>query len=90
MRLENGGEYREPFGTYCKAQGIKFEKAVPKTPLLYEVAERTNRTINERIRCMLSHAKLPRTFWVEAMFTTVHIINISPSVQLEDDIPQRV
>ena len=39
---------------------------------------------------MLSHAKLPLTLWVEAMFTDVHIINLSPLVPLEGDIPQRV
>ena len=39
---------------------------------------------------MLSHAKLPLTLWVEAMFTDVHIINLSPLVLLEGDIPQRV
>ena len=90
MISDNGGEYRGSFEAYCKTQGINLEKTFQKTPQLNGVAERTNRTINERIRCMLSHAKLPRTFWVEAMFTTVQIINVSPSVQLEDDIPQRV
>ena len=33
---------------------------------------------------------LPHTFWAESMFTIVHIINLSPSLPLEDDIPQRV
>lgn len=31
--------------------------------LLNGVSERMNRTIVERIRCMLSHAKLPKSFW---------------------------
>ena len=55
-RSYNGGKYRGPLNGYCKAQGIKLEKTVPKTPQLNGVAERTNRTINERIRCLLSHA----------------------------------
>ena len=39
---------------------------------------------------MLSHAKLPKSFWGEAMRTTVDPINMSPSYPLEVDIPKRV
>ena len=39
---------------------------------------------------MLSQAKFPRIFWAKAMFTVVHIINLSPSVPLDGNIPQRV
>ena len=38
-----------------------------------------NRTIVERIRCMLSHAKLPKSFKGEAMKTAITMINLSPS-----------
>ena len=31
-RSYNGGKYRGPLNGYCKAQGIKLEKTVPKTP----------------------------------------------------------
>jgi len=62
VRADNGGEYRGPFESYCKSQGIKLEKTVPKTPQLNGVAERMNKTIEERIQCMLSHAKLSKSF----------------------------
>ena len=39
---------------------------------------------------MLSHAKLPKSFWGEAMRLAVNLINLSPSVHLNHDIPQRV
>ncbi|KAI4299912.1 hypothetical protein L6164_033332 [Bauhinia variegata] len=90
VRADNGGEYRGPFERYCKDHGIKLEKTVPKTPQQNGVAERMNRTITERIRCMLSHAKLPKAFWGEAMRTAVDLINLSPSVPLSGDIPERV
>ena len=48
-----------------------------------------NRTINDRIRCMLSHAKLPKFFWGEAMRLVVDLINLSPLVPLNHDILQR-
>jgi hypothetical protein len=45
---------------------------MPKTMLHNGVAEIMNRTIYERIRCMLSHAKLPKHFQGEAMRTIVN------------------
>ena len=37
------------------------------TPQQNGVAERMNRTIMERVRCMLSEANLPYIFWIEAV-----------------------
>ena len=90
VRADNGGEYRGPFEAYCRSHGIKLEKTPPKTPQLNGVAERMNRTITERVRCMLSHAKLPKSFWGEAVATVVNIINYSPSVPLDGEIPEEV
>ena len=90
VRADNGGEYRGPFEQYCRSHGIRLEKTVPKTPQQNGVAERMNRTIQERIRCMLSDAKLPKYFWGEAMRTAVDLINLSPSAPLDDDVPERV
>lgn len=78
VRSDNGGEYRGPFETLCKSHGIRMEKTPPKTPQLNGIAERMNRTIGERFRCMLSHAKLPKSFWGEAIMTAVDIINLTP------------
>ena len=39
---------------------------------------------------MLSDAKLPKSFWVEAIHTIVDLINLSPSDPLDDDVPERV
>ena len=41
------------------------------------VAERMNITIDERIRCMLSHFKLLKSLWGEAMRTSIDLINLS-------------
>ena len=90
VRANNSGEYRGPFDNYCKFHCIQLEKTVPKTPQQNGVAERMNRTIEERIRCMLSHSKLPKFFWGEAMRTSIDLINLSPSVPLKGDVPERV
>ncbi|PKI44803.1 hypothetical protein CRG98_034751 [Punica granatum] len=65
VRADNGGEYRGLFENYCRTHGIKLEKTVPKTPQQNRLAERMNRTIIERVRCMLSQAKLSKSFWGE-------------------------
>ena len=39
---------------------------------------------------MLSHAKLPKHFWGEAMRTAGDLVSLSPLVPLDGDIPQRV
>ena len=54
------------------------------------VVERMKRTIEERIRCMLSHLKLPKSFWGEAVRTSIDLIKLSPSVPLKGDVPERV
>ncbi|KAL6322839.1 hypothetical protein AAG906_020839 [Vitis piasezkii] len=86
---DNGGKYRGPFEQYYISHDISLEKTVPKTPQQNGVAKRMNRTIYERIRCMLSHARLPKSFWGEAMRTTIDLINMSPSYPLKGDIPER-
>ncbi|WVY89808.1 hypothetical protein V8G54_035322 [Vigna mungo] len=88
LKSDNGGEYRGRFEHYCKAHGIRHEKVPPKKPQMNGVAERFNRTIVEKVRSMLSHAKLPKSFWGEAVATTADLINLSPSRPLNGKIPE--
>ena len=90
IRTNNGGEYSGLFDEYCKQQGIRHQKTPPKTPQLNGLAERMNRTLIERVRCLLSQAQLPRTFWGEALSTVVHVLNLTPCVPLQFDVPDRV
>jgi hypothetical protein len=85
--VDNGVEYRGPFEEYCKSHGIRLEKTVPKTSQYNGIAESMNITICEKIKCMLSHGKLPKHFWGEAMRTAIDLINLSLSVKLDCDIP---
>ncbi|RVW96404.1 Retrovirus-related Pol polyprotein from transposon TNT 1-94 [Vitis vinifera] len=51
LRSDNGGEYIDGgFSEYCAAQGIRMEKTIHGTPQQNGVAERMNRTLNERAR----------------------------------------
>ncbi|RVW52843.1 Retrovirus-related Pol polyprotein from transposon TNT 1-94 [Vitis vinifera] len=54
LRSDNEGEYIDGrFSEYCVAQGIRMEKIIPRTPQQNGVAERMNRTLNERARTYL-------------------------------------
>ncbi|RVW16522.1 Retrovirus-related Pol polyprotein from transposon TNT 1-94 [Vitis vinifera] len=89
LRSDNGGEYIDGgFSEYCVAQGIRMEKTIPGTPHQNGVAERMNRTLNERARSMRLHAGLPKTFWVDAVSTAAYLINQGPSVPMEFRLPE--
>lgn len=46
-----------------------------------------NRTLVDRVRCVLSEAKLPNSFWAEALNTVAYVINLSPVIALDGDVP---
>jgi hypothetical protein len=79
-----------PFDEYCRQQGIRHQKTPPKTPQLNGLAERMNRTLVERVRCLLSQSQLSNSFWGEALSTSVHVLNLTPCVPLQFDVPDKV
>jgi transposase InsO family protein len=91
LRSDNGGEYiDEGFKEYCDVNGIRMKKTVPGTPQQNDIAERMNRTINERARSMRLHSGLPHTFWADAVHTAVYLINRGLSFPLEFRLPKEV
>jgi hypothetical protein len=57
LRTDNGGEFcGNEFEEFCKKCGIERQKTTPYTPQQNGVAERMNRTLMEKARCMLSGA----------------------------------
>jgi len=51
-----------PFVEYCRQHGIRHQKMPPKTPQLNDLAESMIRVLMERVRYLLSEAKLPEFF----------------------------
>ena len=91
LHTDNEVEYTSNnFKSYCSEKGIRHEKTVPSTPQQNGVAERMNNTIVEKVRYMLRMTNMPKSFWCEVVQTTCYLINRSPSVPLEFDIPERV
>ena len=67
------------FDQFCKDRGIKRHRTVPNNPQQNGVAERANRTVLERVRCMLFTSGMAKNLWAEATSTAVVLINKSPS-----------
>lgn len=88
LRSDRGGEYvSNEFKTYLNSAGISFERAPAETPEHNLVAERFNRTLIERMRCILLGAALPIKLWAEIAMATVYILNRSPNSTIQHCMP---
>ena len=91
LRTDNGLEFcNRDFDNFCKAEGILRHKTVVNTPQQNGVAERMNRTLLERARCMLSNAGLDKEFWAEAVSSACYLVNRSPTTSIECKTPEEV
>ncbi|KAH9781363.1 Integrase catalytic domain-containing protein [Citrus sinensis] len=91
LRTDNGLEYCcNDFEQFCIKKGIARHKTVRHTPQQNGLAEKMNRTLVERVRCMLFNANLSKHFWAEAVTTAAYLVNRSPSVALHFKTPQEV
>lgn len=88
LRTDNGLEFlSKEFDDFCKGKGIKRHRTVPLNPQQNGVAERVNRTIMERVRCMLATSGMDKRFWGEAAATAVKLMNKCPASSLNGDTP---
>ncbi|GAA0160962.1 hypothetical protein LIER_17392 [Lithospermum erythrorhizon] len=69
---------------------IRHEQSVPKIPQHNGLAERMNRTIIKKVRCMLSYLNLPKNFWGETLCASIQLINLFPTTILEGKVPEEV
>ncbi|KAL2241729.1 UNVERIFIED_CONTAM: Retrovirus-related Pol polyprotein from transposon TNT 1-94 [Sesamum indicum] len=91
LRTDNGLEFcNQNFSEMCDKHGIRRHKTNPYTPQQNGIAERMNRTLLDKVRCLLVSSGLPKTFWGEAILTAAHLINMSPSVPLLGKTPEHI
>ena len=91
LRTDGGSEYQSlELQKYLKDNGIEHEKTPPYTPELNGMAERLNRTLIERVRCLLISSGLNNSFWKEAMDYSVYIYNNTPHSGLAFRTPSEV
>nr|GEY97208.1 hypothetical protein [Tanacetum cinerariifolium] len=76
IRCDNRGEFQnKEMNDFCSQKGIKREFSNARTPQQNGVAERKNKTLIEAARTTLADAKLPVTFWAEAVNTACYVQN---------------
>ncbi|KAH9763992.1 Integrase catalytic domain-containing protein [Citrus sinensis] len=91
VRYDNGGEYTsDPFLQVCQNEGIKRHFTVRHTSQQNSVAERMNRTLLEKVRCMLSNTGLDKKFWAEAVSYASHLVNRLPSAAIGGKTPMEM
>nr|GEV38740.1 hypothetical protein [Tanacetum cinerariifolium] len=76
LKCDNRGEFRnKEMNDFCSQKGIKRDFSNARTPQQNGVAERRNRTLIKATKTMLADAKLPVTFWAEAVNTVCYVQN---------------
>jgi len=80
VRTDGGGEYTsKKFAEYLKSEGMIMETTTPYSAQSNGVVERANRTIMERVRCMLDDAGLSNKCWAFAVSVAVYLKNRTPT-----------
>lgn len=91
LRTDNGLEYvNKNFSDYLKGAGIIHQTTTPYTPEQNGTAERMNRSLIERAKCMLLNANLPKQYWADAVHTAAYVINRSPTKSLSFKTPEEM
>lgn len=85
FQCDNGCEFaNSSFQRHFDKQGMTFRFSCPYTSQQNGKSERMIRTVNNTIRSLLFHSKLPPIFWVEALHVAVHLQNILPSSSINN------
>ncbi|GJS54076.1 retrovirus-related pol polyprotein from transposon TNT 1-94 [Tanacetum coccineum] len=91
LRTDNCLEFcNREFKQLCVKSRIARHLTVFGTPQQNGLAERVNRTLMDKVRCLLIQSGLPKTFWVEATCTAAYLINRSPSIAMEKMTPMEM
>lgn len=91
LRTDNGTEYlSNQFKEYMQNSGIIHETSNSYTPQQNGLAERMNRTLMERARCMLINANFQKVYWAEAVATAAYITNRCPTRSISYVTPEEL
>ena len=81
LRTDDGKEYRgHAFDAWLGEKGIKHETSAPYAHQHNGVAERFNRTVQERMMAVLTDARLEHKFWGEAATAVTRALNRTPQL----------
>lgn len=83
--------FLEEFNKICEDSGIARHKTVKGTPQQGNgLVERMNRTLSERVRCMMQTFGVSKVFWGDAAKTASYLVNRCPSTTLNFRTPREV
>ena len=88
FRTDRGGELlNAELGKFFEQEGIKHEYTPAYTPQLNGVAERFNRTLLDRVRCLFLTCNVSKAFWPEAVKHSCVVLNRTPHSRLGGKSP---
>lgn len=91
FRSDNGGEFINQYLAHLFLHlGIIHQTSCPNTPEQNGRAERQHRHLIETTLTLLHHAHLPLKFWLEALTTSVYLINRLPHSAVQFQIPYKL
>ena len=73
--------------TFFLTHGVHLRMSCPDTSSQNDKAEHIIRSTNNVVRSLLFQASLPPSYWVEALQTATHLLNILPTKTLQSGTP---
>ncbi|MBW0500632.1 hypothetical protein O181_040347 [Austropuccinia psidii MF-1] len=91
FHCDRGGEFGSvQFQSSLLKQGICFEQGPPDSPQTNGVAERFNRSLLSKIRCLLDQSNIPITYCDQAALHASLLLNHTPHKFLNLDTPSQI
>ncbi|KAH9770122.1 Integrase catalytic domain-containing protein [Citrus sinensis] len=91
LTTDNGLEYcNQEFDSFCANEGIARHRTVRLTPQQNGLAERMNKTLMDKVRCMMIQSQLPKGLWTETLLTAYLLVNLSPSAGIDFKTPLEI
>lgn len=89
LRSDRGGEFNsQEFINFCEEHEIQKQLTAAYTPQQNGVSERKNHTILNMVWSILTRSGIQKGFWPEAVTWSVHILNRSPTLAVQNVTPQ--
>ena len=83
LRSDNGGEFLSgKFQDWLSHRGVVQQTTPSYSPQSNGIAERMNRTLQDKARTMLLESGLPGSLWGEVLLTACHLRNLTPTSTL--------
>ena len=83
LRSDNGGEFTSnAFKSSMALLGVQFRTTPPRSPESNGVAERWNRTVQDKTRTVMSASSVPGYMWAEVLHAVNMLRNMSPVTNL--------